>query len=221
MSSIIVKTKYLNRFEKKEDNMTFSVFKLLRYLPEKQLKSILSNCLNVKESDFGELESFDFWVNWNVDDLPTVDGQRKVPDGFITFEKLDIILEVKLPDKEQFKGQWKNEIKAYHYNLPNRGIAVLWALGGNFPKMIEFDKVKILKSSWIDFANIIKKELRRLDKKQDSSKGVEQILIDILAAVKYYGRQPFAWFEEPIFIQPIETPISSKSLKITQLWKTH
>ena len=103
----------------KEDELTSSVFSLLKYLPGDVLHTILKTSLPDCLPDGYILHRFKFWPHW--DPKGTGNLNRVEPDLFLEFENkeeskpLHVIVEAKRWDKKQQNSrQWERNAQAYY-----------------------------------------------------------------------------------------------------------
>lgn len=97
-----------------EDTLTAGVFTYLLHLPRTTLWSLLQGATLHRglPPDPGEIEEAELRPNWNPTE--TDRSSRVVPDLFIRFERLDLIVEAKRWDANQhYRQQWSNEVQAY------------------------------------------------------------------------------------------------------------
>ena len=136
--------------EKQEDKQTASILSNLLHLPDIEFWKILKDsCYNNTLPEIaGNIQYHEFWPHWP----PDKNHERYVePDLFISFEKIDIIIEAKRSDKyQQYQEQWESEFSAYKKKYGTKNNVVLIAIGGLNPKNLspETNKLNIQKCRW-------------------------------------------------------------------------
>lgn len=156
-----------------EDTKTSSVFETLFLLPDEKIFQILKGSIKdskeaeeiFKDVNVNSME-YEFWPRWKT--AGECQNDRFVePDVFISFDKIDIIIEAKIDDgNEQNSDQWKNEIKSYNNEYKDKKKVILIAINGN--KNIEpekIDEVYIFKSSWNDIYESFSKVVNEMNDK--------------------------------------------------------
>lgn len=138
-----------------EDPKTSAVFETLLMLPDEVVWHVVRNACfdssNLPEFA-GRIESCRFWPHWDSTD--TTNANFVEPDVFIRFQAFDLIIEAKYGDVDgQYRGQWKNELRAYRNEYGNERTVHFLAVGGNAEKHTEsvnIDRaVAINKCSWL------------------------------------------------------------------------
>jgi hypothetical protein len=100
-----------------EDFLTASVFARLSYLPSSDFWQILHDAITPKNrlpENAGKLTDIQFWPHWDIQE-----GKKEwcEPDIFIEFEKVNLIIEAKLPSNKQYAEQWAKEFWAYQNDV--------------------------------------------------------------------------------------------------------
>jgi hypothetical protein len=222
-----IKHKKVSReiFKGNEDSLTSSIFERLMYLPQELVHYILEKALydTIPNFDFHQFESIEFWPRWNSEN--TTNSKSVEPDIFIRTTEHDLIIEAKRYDsKQQYNGQWKNEIQAYYneYDEDSKPLIFI-ALGGIHSTQTKTEEVsgheiKIVKCTWIRILNTISDLYFQLENSvysTNSNKAQSRILEDMILCFALFGFSTAPFFER--FIKPVN--INSNSInKLNQIW---
>lgn len=157
----------------------------------------------------GRFEKISFWDKWKIKEEEN-DGNFVEPDVFLSFEKLNIIVEAKRwDDKQQSSDQWKRELKGYFNEYSKYEFSkpiILLALGGIHREQTDFvtidDKeISVYKSRWSRMLNIILNKKKYLERKVELSE-MEEILIrifeDLITSFELHGFFIGTWFSDEI-----------------------
>jgi len=208
--------------ETKEDSLTASVFQLLSYLPVNLLVDILITSIygDPFSKDTGALLSLTFWDKWKMTEEDN-NTNFVEPDVFLSFEKIDLIVEAKRrDDKQQYDRQWKTELQGYFNEYPKEEektkTVFLLALGGlnsekNEAIHINKENVTILKSRWSKLLNTIinqKKRLASLDAPTPFELSQLNVLEDLVVSFELHGFFAGTWFTDETGFSGL-IPISS------------
>ena len=124
-----------------EDAKTSTIFGEMLHLPTDLFWEILLNASYSSDSfsnhlplvgETGEILDYEFWPYWRLKD-------KVEPDVFVSFERFDLIIEVKVHDYNQQKPrQWKREIEAYkkQYSSERKPIYLI-AISGKTDEILE------------------------------------------------------------------------------------
>lgn len=219
--------------ETKEDSLTASVFQLLSYLPVTMLVDILIKSIygNSFSKDTGALLSLTFWDKWRMKEE---DNNSKFvePDVFLSFEKLNLIVEAKRwDDKQQSEEQWTTELQGYFNEYPKEEETkpvYLLALGGlhseeNVFLKINEENVTILKSRWSKLLNTIvnqKKALANLETPTPFQISQLNVLEDLVVSFELHGFFAGTWLtdETGFFKLMPSSTITQSFIKNQTLW---
>ena len=142
-----------------EDTKTSSVFEILLLLPDEIIWDILRESIidnkKIKSLSAGKLIDYSFWPSWDPDNT---DNTRRVePDLFLSFEKLDLIIESKIDlSNKQTKAQWEREIISYKNEHKETKKVILLAVDGIFdPNLTVINEVEVYKTTWDKIADTI------------------------------------------------------------------
>ena len=212
-------------FKGNEDSLTSSIFERLMYLPQELVHYILEKSLYdaIADFDFYQFESIEFWPRWNSTD--TSNSKSVEPDLFIRTTKHDLIVEAKRHDaKQQYRGQWANEVQAYLNEYEDDAKPLLFiALGGIHTTetekiVVKGIEIKIIKCTWSRILNTISELHFQLESNAyltNATKAQSKILEDMILCFALFGFSTAPFFER--FIKPISIdPMSIK--KIKQVW---
>ena len=144
--------------ELKEDSMTSIIIEHLLMLQNEIFQIILQDAANIKRENWGKILEVIFWPHWNPSG--TSNSNYIEPDVFISFEKLDLIIEAKAGiHNKQYMEQWENEIISYTNEFGNKKERILLAIDGNLNHFSEelSDQTKIYKTSWHKIYNSFSK----------------------------------------------------------------
>ncbi len=221
--------------KRNEDTLTSSIFGLMLKLrtenPQTDLmwEILCAACfnkeLNNKFSAPGKLEEFEFWPWWELGATAAkkYDQRHVEPDLFLSFEKLDVIIEAKRSDaNQQYEDQWKRELSGYFTSVrEGRDKPVcMFAVGGLYShktkpielteifmkaeveaavfKQVKEGSINVYKFTW----ERILEQIIKLKKKQDFSREIADsggilcnVLIDLIGAFDLHGYIAYTWFE--------------------------
>jgi len=200
--------KYINHCE---DSLTASVFTHLLHLPTELFWRILRNACNdgrLPES-VPEPTTVEPWPNW--DPQGTRNSDRVIPDLFIRFPQLDLIIEAKRWDgRMQNQEQWKRELIAYanEFGKEERSVKMI-AIGGVDPSIPnlelrhQIDGVTLVcpvhVCKWralLRQCKRVHRENSRLEFPTSHSRSHLRILEDIINLFSWHGFQAGMWFSE-------------------------
>lgn len=189
--------KYINHCE---DSLTASVISHLLHLPSELFWRILRKaCLSNDLPEYsGEIKGVEYWPQWPADGTENI--RIVVPDVFLRFADFDLIIEAKRRDATmQDRGQWVNEIKAYHNEHGKSQKLFVLALGGIANEADEdVYTIKIVKCKWIDLLHVIKsyqKELDSLTFQQHQQAAHQRVLADVIDLLYWHGISG-RWFKD-------------------------
>jgi hypothetical protein len=204
MISAILNRKY--QIEANEDIITSSIFDTLFLLPDDIIWEILRESCYFNDSlpnNVGNLlrEEINFWPSWNSEG--TENASWILPDLFIRFENLDIIIEAKRECNSQEVKQWKNEIISYNneYGIGSKNL-ILIAIDGITCKdkeEISFEnnhkKVPVFKTRWQKILDII---VDKRDKYTKNNTCLQQkyILDNIIKYFECFGIFTIVWLSD-------------------------
>lgn len=214
-----------------EDSLTSSVFQLLCYLPTDLMwKFLQESCYgNHLPTDIGKLENVEYWCHWKVseDEHELINNKNFVePDVFMSFEKLDFIIEAKRWDnKQQYHKQWITELKGYRNEFKKDGTdkqVILLALGGINKKekeVIEIDgeNFLVIKCRWKRLLETFIAYRKELEKGQNNSsfyEGHMAIINDLILSLELHGYFGGIWFEKETRLKELKP-----NLKNITLWQ--
>jgi hypothetical protein len=199
-----------------EDSLTASVFTHLLYLPSEVFWQILWQACHTASLPrlAGELNrEVEFWPKWKADD--TRNSRYVEPDLFLRFPNFDLIIEAKRHDDfQQDRGQWKNEVIAYHNEYGTENVPVrLIAMGGIWDTK---DEVVTLKdiicpvhmcrwSRLLDECQRMYRELGRITYPSSAINANRRILADLINLFERHGFQTGTWFADLV---PKLTPLT-------------
>ncbi len=202
-----------------EDSLTAAVFSHLLHLPVEVFWTLLrSACYSSGlPASVSEPETVQFLPSW--DPTGTQNEARVIPDLFIRFPELDLIIEAKRWDiPMQDPEQWKRELIAYHnvYGKDDRLVALL-ALGGLHSHESEKLDVpghdcKVHKCSWNDLLNTCQKKIDELERPLPTSSHVSAQVRILKHLVELFGWHDFRvihWFDPEAF-KPYLLPNSTE-----------
>lgn len=195
-----------------EDFKTSSSIGLLQYLPDEVFWNIMRNsCVGFTTTDFGKIESFNFWAHTDATD--TSNSQLVEPDVWIETEKYDVIIEAKVGDGGgQYTAQWQNEIQSIKNEQNNNDYEkpiILIALGGNenmHPERVM--DCPVYKASWYNLLNAVVNERET----QNENGHVCRILDDVVELFARQGIMKMEWFNT--------LPLASVDAHALDLWRT-
>ena len=181
--------------QENEDGLTSSVFRLLAYLPPEKFKSILCEAVTdaAPLEGAGKLADIQSWPTWNF--AKEDERKRNIPDLFLRFEHLDLIVEAKrFNEGQQLRRQWAAEIKAYYDQSFKSKKLVLLALGGLHRFETEtVSETTVLKSTWSRLLNAVTRRYREVPK---SSIGISVLYSDIILQFERFKFHPIRWAQE-------------------------
>jgi len=209
--------KFINH---KEDSLTAAVFTHLLHLPVELFWQILRNAsyTTTLPEDPGDLFQVNFWPSWNPSE--TNNTQRVVPDLFLRFGNLDLIIEAKRwDDWMQDHAQWQSELIAYtnEYGEEKRPVRMI-ALGGIHTtpdEDLSFDwHSRIDESSagsvdthrylcpvhmcrWnrlLEQCTRMHRELQSLEYRSSQARAFLRILLDVIDLFAWHGFSTGLWF---------------------------
>jgi hypothetical protein len=229
MIQAIIANRGLRRaFKANEDALTSSVFERLMYLPKELFQQIVSKALlqEIPNLDLTQIESLEYWPHW--DSEGSTNKNFVEPDIFIRTKNQDIIIEAKRYDsRQQYKGQWKNELVSYKnvYGEEQKELIFI-ALGGLRTKSSE--KIEILdqeiviyKCKWSGILQSVLAAKDQIDKSSNllnTSGAISNILGDIIMTFRLFGFSTAPWFE--YFMKPVSVnPDHIQKLNFDFQWK--
>lgn len=183
-------------FKSREDLLTAAIFTRWSYLSAESKHTLLQNWIKdfeITDSDYKDIE---FWAKFDLE----VEGREFVePDVLIRFKDFNVLIEVKPPKGGSQKyEQWNRELEGYFSSedLPVHFLAI----GRNTVnaatwknKLLEKNNhlESIITKSWKSVAESI----YNLTKHTDTSLQDNQILSDMIEALKIYGviAHPYKW----------------------------
>lgn len=212
-----------------EDSRTESVFGHLLHLPTEVFWQILRKACYTNALPLypGELRTEPvFRPSWSADG--TINTDRVIPDLFLRFNNLDLIIEAKREDnRAQNRDQWENEVTAYVNEYGAQSIPVrLIALGGIWEPVDDLMTVKAPNSDRSDFrpaggqseircpvhmcrwsglldqCQRMHQDLGRLKYKSSQVLAHQRILSDLINLFACYGFQTGKWFSDLLPTMP-------------------
>lgn len=198
-----------------EDSLTACVFSHLLHLPVQMFWGILRGaCYSSELPEFvGEPETVQLLPSW--DPTGTQNEGRVIPDLFIRFPELDLIIEAKRWDiPMQSSVQWENELIAYHneYGKDNRPVGLL-ALGGLHSHRSEkINGSTVHMCSWNALLNACQNTIAVLELSLPTSSHVSaqvRILKDLVALFGWHDFRVIHWFDPKTF-EPHRLPSSTE-----------
>lgn len=208
----------------KEDLKTSTVLGNLIYLPSSKIYNILKNaCVIQTHQDIGELNSYAFWPKFSANDENITNSNFVEPDVILQFEKLNIIIEVKIGDYcGQYIEQWDKEVYSflleYKYSKP----VILIALGGCANLHREERSIKlnnkqinyyVYKSTWHSLLSSLKKEYNNI-----SDYAHKRIIENIILGLHTFGVRDTTWLQT-LNKQNLNINQNSISLINSSTWK--
>ena len=206
----------LSRFidNPREDSLTAAVFSHLLHLPIELFWQVLRNACGSEHLPAypGELIELSAWPSWCAKD--TRNSSRVIPDLFLRFAELDLIVEAKRWDAPmQNPEQWRKEVQAYanEYAESRRPMNVrLLALG--FPRTVAAPDVVIearpekpgircpvICCQWaglLDQCKRLERELSEASFVTAQGRAAQRILGDVIDLFGGHGFQTGLWFSE-------------------------
>jgi hypothetical protein len=207
-----------------EDSLTAAVFTHLLHLPTEVFWKILRNaCYTDTLPQYsGEPLSVEFWPNWNSEG--TSNSNRVIPDLFMRFTDLDLIIEAKRGDNcMQSREQWKKEVTAYanehgDEHVPVRMIALggIWenhdaeviiagpiSESGSLPTGKRQYEIKcpIQMCRWsrlVTECQRMHRELGKIKYHSTQTRAHQRILSDLLDLFTWHGFQTGTWFGDVV-----------------------
>ena len=141
----------------KEDPKTSTILGTLLAYPDTEIWTILYNAISEKKQlmkDVGSLKYYEFWPKWDKEG--TLNSSYVEPDLFLSFDKLDVIIEAKRSENNgQYEDEWWRELRYYHNEYNPKVNPILISVGGNSNSKIEeldidqFGIHKVYKCSWL------------------------------------------------------------------------
>jgi hypothetical protein len=201
-----------------EDSLTAVVFDTLKYLPSELFWSVLKKSLyHDKLPNYsGDILEIVFWPRWSAEN--TSNTNSVIPDLFIRFQELDIIIEAKRRnEKQQSNGQMNDQIQAYFNEFADDEKQLYFIqLGGLHNKdniqNIESNnrEVVICKTDWTKILDQVVLEKIKL-KHNDLSfvQSYTRILEDTVIGFEMHGYYKKLWLKD----LKIKSPINYVSLK--------
>lgn len=184
----------------KEDLKTSTVLGNLIYLPSSEICDILKKAYDIRLGPFGELVDYSFWPKFSADDESISNSRYVEPDVIFRFEKLDVIIEVKIGEwRGQYEQQWNSEVGSFFLEYECSKPVILIALGGctNLQKEERSVEVgnkqinySVYKSTWHSLLSSLKKEYDRL-----SDAAYKRIIGDIISRLNKFGVRDTVWLE--------------------------
>jgi len=177
-----------------EDAKTSAIIGEMLHLPTDLFWEILLNATDSSDKlsnhlpsvgESGEITNYDFWPYWRLKD-------KVEPDVFVSFEKFDLIIEVKVHDYNQQKSwQWKREIEAYKKQYSSDGKPIyLIAISGKTGETLE----NVFQCSWQSLLESVI-DTRQNYKNSHPSDNVCRILDDIVLAFSFHKEYAFKYFD--------------------------
>ncbi len=208
-SDLEAQTHWRELYRSNEDFLTASVFARLSYLPSSVFWQILYGAVISEKklpNHVGELKNIQFWPRWNL-----TKRKQKEPDIFIEFEKVNLIIEAKLPFNPQYAEQWAEEFWAYQcdaaeeYEGKDVYLLAIDGLSDNF-EQLETEANQILTKkynfsdgicavacSWQSLLSAIINQFQSVD----DSKTVSQFLIhDLKESLALHGIHDTHWLKD-------------------------
>ena len=191
--------------EMKEDTKTSMIMGTMLHLPTSILLEIIKKACRSESKLFkdpGNISFVEFWPKWSVEGKykeKITNSLNVEPDLFISFQKYDLIIEVKINDGfGQYKDQWRNEVYSYLNKYGKKKELFLITLGGNNNLNPEYHTyVNILKCSLSNFMTEVEILKNKIEKHQDSynfEDSTLRILQDLLSTFKLFGIS-YSWLE--------------------------
>ena len=142
----------------------------LRYLPDAIVEKVIKDMIEALDHDndgfdpLGYIERFDFWPRWEPVGEDAVD--EVVPDAFIRFEKLDVIIHVKRSGYlHENVDEWGMIFRSYERKYGGDRCCILISLGddGSDRTCVGFDWYSVYQVSWFTYKQCIENISRQLN----------------------------------------------------------
>lgn len=203
-----------------EDSLTASVFSHLWHLPAELFWQILMNaCYSDRLPHHpGEPLEIKYWPQWDA--TGTQNKRRVIPDVFIRFARLDLIVESKRGDDGgQIREQWENQVKAYRneHGADDKEVTIrfiaLGGIGGTADTEIHLPassdgklpeiRCPVHMCRWsrlLAECKRMEKALSGLQYRSAEMRAHLRILLDLMHLFARHGYQTGIWFEA---VQPL------------------
>jgi hypothetical protein len=183
-----------------EDKQTASVFSTLLHLPDEEFWNILrDSCYEntkKKKKKAGHIKKYVFWPPWEPGPTDKIHTNNVIPDLFIRFENIDLIIEAKKKDEyQQYQEQLESEYLAYKKKYGANKEAAIIAVGGLYPFSIssENKKITIHKCRWRGLLDTLYQYLQKHEKYQTNN---IRIVNDCIAYLEYFGFRKIEWLKD-------------------------
>jgi hypothetical protein len=192
-----------------EDSLTASVFSHLLHLPVEVFWALLRSACHSSElpASVGEPETVQFLPSW--DPTGTQNEARVIPDLFIRFPEIDLIIEAKRWDiPMQDPEQWKRELIAYDNEYGKEDRQVLFvAIGGllsheNRELLVRDRKHTVHMCSWNALLNTCQNKIAEHEHLLPTSSYVSAQVRILKHLVELFGWHDFRvihWFDLKAF----------------------
>ena len=177
-----------------EDEKTSSIIGSMLHLPTDLFWEIILRSASPtdEQSDplpavgaTGEILDYEFWPYWMVKD-------KVEPDVFISFEKFDIIIELKVHDYNKQKSwQWKREFEAYRKRYPEENKPVyLVAISGKTEEKLDH----VYQCSWQSLLESTI-DVNKSYRSNNPSSNIIRVFEDILLAFTLHKEYAFKYLD--------------------------
>jgi len=212
--------KILSESSPQEDRQTASVFSTLLHLPDEEFWNILrDSCYEntIPEAEkVGHIIDHKFWPHWK----PGEKRHTKLvePDLFISFEKMDIIIEAKRKDEyQQDQEQLECEYLAYKKEYGDKKKVAIIAVGGLDPLNISTEEKKftIHKCHWRGLLDT----LYQYKQKNKENKTTIRIIEDCIAYLEFFGFIKIEWLNDLYKFDETCLNIQANSIDYCLQWR--
>ena len=173
----------------------------LRYMPDVMVEKVVKDMIEALDHDndyfdrLGYIERFDFWPRWKPVEKDVFNVV--VPDAFIRFEKLDVIINVKRSRAlHKNADEWGRIFRSYEREYGCDRCCILISLGGDGSDRtrVDLEWHDVYQVSWFTYKQCIENISRKLN-----DCDLTRCFDDIVAISNYMGYKDHPILDDGVY----------------------